>query len=149
MYWPTGTPKTYALSTSIPSTSIYHFDDNSPVPLVASIRESSTIHVSDTGPGSQRLPADDAEPKTPMTPAVLSVEHDKPDGTSPRSPPHLHDGVGDPATRMKEPILALKVSRTGHMFVVATATTITVWQTKVCCRCLLSQRSYSETGVCP
>lgn len=133
MYWPIGTPKTYASSTSVSSTHIYHFDDSSPAPLVASIRESPTIHVGDTDSSLQRLPADNAEPKTPMSPAVLSAEHDERDGTSPRFPPDLHDGVGDPATRMKEPILALKVSRTGHMFVVATATTMTVWQTKVCC----------------
>lgn len=74
-----------------------------------------------------------------MTPAVLSVEHDKPDGASPRWPPNLQDGVGDPATRTKEPILALNVSRTGHIFVVATATTMTVWQTKVSCVPFVSQ----------
>lgn len=141
MYWPVGTPKTYASSNSVAPTSIYHTDDNSPGPLVASIRESPTTHASDAGLSSRWLPADDAEPKTPITPAVLSVEHDKPDGTSPRFPPHLQDGVGDSATRMKEPILALRVSRTGHMFVVATATTMIVWQTKVCSRCLLPNQS--------
>lgn len=139
MYWPIGTPKTYASSTSIALTSIYQSDDNALGPFVASICESPTAHASDAGPSPRGLPADDVEPKTPMTPAVLSVEHDKPDGTSPKWPPNLQDGVGDPETRTKEPILALKVSRTGHMFVVATATTMTVWQTKVCCLPLLSQ----------
>ena len=32
---------------------------------------------------------------------------------------------------LKDPVLALRVARAGHLFAVITATSITVWQTKV------------------
>lgn len=130
MYWPVGTPKTYATSNNVAPASAYLSHDDTP------------NHVGSTSPGavnlaSPRSHGDEGEelslktPITPVTPVVRSVEENELDGASP-GPPAGPDGIGDLATRTKEPIISLKVSRTGHIFVVATATTMTVWQTKVC-----------------
>jgi RAB6A-GEF complex partner protein 1 len=67
-------------------------------------------------------------PITPVTPAIKSVEqfesdeNDGPTQPAPASPALL------PRT---EPVLALKVARSGLLFATITATSITVWQTKV------------------
>lgn len=68
-------------------------------------------------------------PLTPMTPAIKSVEHGY----------YGNDGSGDGFYPRRvsplvvptlEPILALRMSRTGHFFATITATSMTIWQTK-------------------
>lgn len=72
-------------------------------------------------------------PITPLTPAVQSVEHgyDESKEDVPETPdkPASSDENKVPA---QDPVLALRVSRTGHMFATITKTSITIWQTKVC-----------------
>lgn len=129
MYWPVGTPKSYATSNNIPSTSIYLSHDDSPDPLAATNPGAANL----ASPRSHDYDREEPSPNTPITPvtpAVRSVEDDELDSAA--RPAGPDNGIPDPATRLKEPILALKISRTGHIFVVATATTIAVWQTKVC-----------------
>ncbi len=66
-------------------------------------------------------------PTTPMTPAIKPVEHEYRDDASERPP-------SDPAPAsipVKEPTLALRVARSGHLFATITATSMTIWQTKV------------------
>jgi hypothetical protein len=66
-------------------------------------------------------------PITPLTPGIKPVEHGYLDednfahspGPVPTNLP-LHDAI-----------LALRVARAGHIFAVITATSMTVWQTKV------------------
>lgn len=152
MYWPVGTPQTYATSNNVAPTSVHLSHDASPNPDASARESPAHIHAVDTRPPQpQGDEGDELAPKTPITPAipaVRSVENEL-DGTAPTLPTRLEDGVGDAATRMREPILALKVSRTGHIFAVATATTMTVWQTKVRCRCFLpSQRSSRSKPGC-
>ena len=66
---------------------------------------------------------------TPRTPAVQSVEHD--DDAPGRSSPFDQQAAATPEVPTKDPVLALSVSRTGHLYAVISRTSITVWQTKV------------------
>jgi len=65
---------------------------------------------------------------TPATPGLRPVEHDY--ITDGRSSGATHD---TPAASIPvhEPVLALRVARPGHIFAVITATSMTIWQTKV------------------
>lgn len=59
---------------------------------------------------------------------VRPVEHAEDDSS------YLHsdaNGLEKDELPVKEPVLALRSSRSGNIFVVITETTITVWQTKV------------------
>lgn len=74
--------------------------------------------------------------KTPVTPAVNSVDHDQFNDASSEGLQQGLAGLGitNPSAAgipIGEPILALTVSRTGHLFAVITSTTMTIWQTKV------------------
>ncbi|KAF4587696.1 DUF1339 domain protein [Ophiocordyceps camponoti-floridani] len=120
MYWPIGTPRIYATSSS-PSLdlSLVVSHDGLPSPRLqddASTdgrRRSSVLEETDSLP-----------PLTPMTPAVQPVEHDDDALNAALSACQAH---GVP---LKDPILALRVARAGHIFAVITATSITIWQTK-------------------
>jgi hypothetical protein len=66
---------------------------------------------------------------TPATPAVKPVERYEffPDGGSAKT-----QTAEDGKVPVKDPVLALRIARTGQMFAVITATSITLWQIKVC-----------------
>ena len=66
--------------------------------------------------------------KTPLTPAVNAVDHDRFQDAWGPSSQQVQETAGIPTG---EPILGLTVSRTGHLFAAITSTTLTVWQTKV------------------
>jgi hypothetical protein len=134
MYWPLGTPKVYATNINVTSTSIQHTHDSARNSLDISAGEPAAFHdVADSSsPGLHADNPDDLPPKTPITPvtpAIRSVDDDELGEVLPRWPAGLADGAI--AAKLNEAVLSLKVSRNGHMFVVATATTMTVWQTKV------------------
>lgn len=136
MYWPVGTPKAYATSTHAAPISLHLSHDHSPNPRTVAICEQST-HPKTSELRSPLSNGDDGDvlsPKTPITPVtsvVQSVESNEIGEVASKVDTGVEDGVVDQAARMKEPNLALKVCRTGHIFVVATATTMTLWQTKV------------------
>ena len=67
--------------------------------------------------------------RTPLTPAVNAVDHDRFQDAWGPSSQQVQQTAGIPTG---EPILGLTVSRTGHLFAAITSTTLTVWQTKVC-----------------
>lgn len=126
MYWPVGTPRIYATSSNRASGSnLYVSYDGLPSPNAAP----------DAPPSPSRSPTKEedepplATPITPATPAIEPVEHAEPaehgGATSTSRTPEAN------SVPLKDPILALRVSRTGHMFAVITATSITLWQTKV------------------
>ncbi|KAI1107686.1 RIC1-domain-containing protein [Jackrogersella minutella] len=140
MYWPIGTPRIYATTTSQASAktnfvvsndgvassitadtdSLSSSEPPPPVLLDEKDRSIPDAHIPPVTPGL----------KTPATPAIKSVEHDVyHDGSSSNSQQYLatSGGGGIPAG---DPAVALKVSRTGHLFAVITATTMTIWQTK-------------------
>ena len=67
-------------------------------------------------------------PHTPHTPAIQSVEREDDSDPAPFAGSQT-SGLSKVPT--KDPILALRMSRAGHLFAVITATSITLWQTKV------------------
>jgi hypothetical protein len=69
---------------------------------------------------------------TPRTPAIGPVEHDEDEDESVTGAVTISQRITETDNvPLKDPVLALRVSRTGHLFAVITATSITVWQTKV------------------
>ncbi|PHH91564.1 hypothetical protein CDD83_11215 [Cordyceps sp. RAO-2017] len=130
MYWPIGTPRIYATSSSrAPDLNLVVSHDG-----LASSQQPDPA--SPFSPDARRRSApahDDSDlvppqtPITPMTPAVQPVEHDDNPLNSACSDQGRPEAHGVP---LKDPILALRVARTGHVFAVITATSITLWQTK-------------------
>lgn len=131
MYWPIGTPRIYATSSSrAPTFKLVQSNDGLSSPSESTLASSPAL----SGVQSRRYGHDDIDiqppptPLTPITPAIQSVEHyDFP--TSHQIPdPEGTDPSGVP---VKDPLLALRIARSGQLFAVITATSITVWQTKV------------------
>lgn len=160
MYWPIGTPRIYAATTNTNSRAPAKFNSTSNVVVShdgASISndgdgddDSTDVHdrllgKPDTSSRGQerreRLAHSSDVPitpglKTPMTPAVNSVDHDQFNDDSSDGIQQGLSGLGitTPSAAgipIGEPILALTVSRTGHLFAVITSTTMTIWQSKV------------------
>jgi hypothetical protein len=128
MYWPVGAPRIYAASRSSNNASsndaVVESDDD------AESRETTEGSGSllnapsiDSGRGLE----DDE-----VTPGIKPVEHDNQRRSSVgligQDTPLA--GVGSLPVD-KEPLLALRLSRIGHLFAVITATSLTIWQTKV------------------
>lgn len=149
MYWPIGTPKIYATTTATahpPSrrNSFVVSHDGLPTGLPAgalpdtpSLSSSESATARDRDPNSDdpdAVPLTPMPPATPATPFIRSIEHDISKlGSAKAGIPYLGaSDTSDPAVvPTGEPVVALKVSRTGHLFAVVTASTLTIWQTKV------------------
>jgi hypothetical protein len=150
MYWPIGTPRIYATSTahvpSNPSLVVSHdglpttttATASTPDAISLSSLESITTTTKEHNPSEPETNTHDAAvPLTPglptpipATPGINSVDHDTfHDDHYFAGSDRDHDRTVVPTG---EPILALKVSRTGHLFATITASTMTIWQTKVC-----------------
>lgn len=141
MYWPLGTPRIYATSSSrqpdsirvishdgLPSTPgrpEQRFDNASLLSPNSAVLQDGP-GTSSAGPSTN--PITPVTPITPLTPGIKPVEHDYLDENSPVHSP----GIAPPPIPLQEPILALRVARAGHIFAVITATSIVIWQTKVC-----------------
>ncbi|KAI0484774.1 RIC1-domain-containing protein [Xylariaceae sp. FL0804] len=145
MYWPVGTPRIYATAAAhAPGKSnlvISHDGLGStsredglglgiglPSPGLAS--PAPTLQKTEDNAASDALVPTTPAPKTPATPAINSVEHDGYNDASAHSPQPRTVGSGEAAIPSGEPIVSAKVSRTGHLFAVITASTMTIWQTK-------------------
>ncbi|KAI0421234.1 DUF1339 domain protein [Xylaria grammica] len=137
MYWPIGTPRIYATTTahsSGRSNSLVVSNDGLPAGAPAdsaSLSSGSESAAAATSKDKEPNPDEpDVVPLTPATPYIRSVEHDTSKFGSAK--PGIHYlGASDPAVvPTGEPIVALKVSRTGHLFAAITASTLTIWQTK-------------------
>ncbi|KAI1733555.1 DUF1339 domain protein [Xylaria scruposa] len=142
MYWPIGTPRIYATTTA-------HQPSRSPDPVIshdglstgpAAGADTASLSSFGSTPARERereLNPDDLDaapltpaPRTPATPYIRSVEHDTAKFGSAKIGINYF-GASDPAVvPTHEPVVALKVSRTGHLFAVVTASTLTIWQTK-------------------
>ncbi|KAL2756150.1 hypothetical protein ACRALDRAFT_1042777 [Sodiomyces alcalophilus JCM 7366] len=140
MYWPVSTPKCFATSSnSGPEFNLIVSDDGLPNPFNRPPASSQTA-----SPASpDRIPTDDqarhsekddgqlATPATPRTPAVQSIDHGlsetDPNASPSQTPTQFRGPTEIP---LKDPILALRVSRSGHLFAVITATSMTIWQSK-------------------
>lgn len=134
MYWPLGTPRLYATSSSrAPAFKLVLSNDG----LSSASQSSLTTNSGPSYSHSQSANYDHADllppptpitPITPITPAVQSVEHDDYSSNFPLPESPSGDENSIP---LKDPLLALRVSRNGNLFAVITSTSITVWQTKV------------------
>lgn len=130
MYWPIGTPRIYATSSSrAPACRLVVSHDGLSSPLDSSLAASPAF------PSGQPRGIDDdllppptpVTPSSPKTPRIESVEHDD-DGSTDSRPESRGSDVDD--LPLKDPVLAMRISRSGNLFAVITATSITVWQTK-------------------
>lgn len=133
MYWPIATPRIYATSSSrAPAFKLVLSNDGLSSPsessLTAPSASSSSYPRSANYEDDLQPPPTPITPITPITPAVQSVEHDDYTSSRPSLRSESSDTSGVP---IKDPILALRVSRSGNLFAVITTTSITVWQTKV------------------
>ncbi|KAI1845646.1 hypothetical protein JX266_008257 [Neoarthrinium moseri] len=162
MYWPVATPRIYATSSQAPYRPKADLSndgiDAAPAADTASLltldSAASAPNPADENPGESAselpTPATPAlfSPRTPRTPGINSVEHDYMNHGSGLSSQESLGGSQQVAIPSREPIVSLKVSRTGHLFATITATTMTVWQTKptvilaVVVRSQASVRSY-------
>ncbi|KAH8889534.1 RIC1-domain-containing protein [Thozetella sp. PMI_491] len=141
MYWPVGTPRIYATTSAatagqpdpvrflishdgLPRKDSAGAEDHKPDR--SSLLSPNPGSAPDALAAPQHPPLTPITPTTPQTPAIKSVEHDYHDETSPDYAP----GPYSTGLPLREPILALCVARSGHLFVVITATSMTVWQTK-------------------
>ena len=145
MYWPIGTPRIYATTTSQapPRPTAVVSEDG--IDSGTAAAETGSLLSVDTalsrpdggagGSSSHSDPASDAPaattpltppPYTPKTPAVNSVDHYFQNDSS-----GSNTDSGAVPFPSGEPVVALRLSRTGHLFAVITETTMTIWQTKV------------------
>lgn len=137
MYWPVGTPRIYATSNSSLHANvniIVSYDGLSPpAPDEKDIDKTDGASLLTADSASSLdvpvpTPATPITPSTPFTPAIKPVEHDVFDASIESSDQNGREPAGIP---LKDPILALRVSRLGQIFAVITATSMTIWQAKV------------------
>ncbi|KAI1271054.1 DUF1339 domain protein [Xylaria sp. FL0933] len=178
MYWPIGTPRVYATTTTTtaahhPQSVVVSHDGLLPPRRLADAASPLTATDDGTELNAEELDtAPDAAapltPATPYTPYIRSVDHDTASSSSSSSklanakPGIQHLGAAEDSAEdaaedatavvpSAEPIVALKVSRTGHLFAVVTASTLTIWQTKptvvlaIVVRSKLSLRTYGPS----
>lgn len=133
MYWPVATPRIYATTSqasSQPRLVLSHDGvDSSSMLSLDSAAEPAEPTTDLSVPATPGLFS--SAPITPRTPAVNSVEHDSYHDVSAQSSQEHLDSPDQLVIPSSEPIVALRVSRTGHLFATITATSLTVWQTKV------------------
>lgn len=135
MYWPIGTPRIYATSSSrAPGRNLFvSYDGLQQPPDSGSTSSLDTVPKPRTTAAHEDVevhpPPTPLTPATPSTPVVQSIDYDDVGDTAAatsQTETELNNTVP-----LKDPVLALRVARAGHIFVVITATSITVWQTKV------------------
>ncbi|EQB57693.1 hypothetical protein CGLO_02137 [Colletotrichum gloeosporioides Cg-14] len=127
MYWPIGTPRIFATSSrSGPSFNLVVSHDGLPSPFDSRSRGdlSPTSNLT-TRSTPQHDDVELATPLTPMTPAIQSVDDDAHDPNNWHSSPRLNNNIP-----LKDPVLALRISRGGQLFAVITSTSMTIWQAK-------------------
>ncbi|KAI0508510.1 DUF1339 domain protein [Xylaria bambusicola] len=128
MYWPIGTPRIYATTTTLAASqdgNIVVSHDGLPPRSFVGSSESAAAKDNDLN-----FEDPDVVPPTPATPYIRSIEHDTPKFGNADSGIHYLGASSSAVVPTGEPIVALKVSRTGHLFAVITASTLTIWQTK-------------------
>ncbi|KAF4777578.1 hypothetical protein HER10_EVM0004011 [Colletotrichum scovillei] len=128
MYWPIGTPRIFATSSrSGPAFNLVVSHDGLPNPF--DNRPTDEALESPSGNAhQQQLPHDALElatPMTPLTPAIQPVDDQDHDLETSRPSPRLNVNIP-----LKDPVLALRISRPGHLFASITSTSMTIWQAK-------------------
>ncbi|KAF6822678.1 RIC1 domain-containing protein [Colletotrichum plurivorum] len=122
MYWPIGTPRVFATSSRAgPAFSLVVSHDGLPKPF-DNRTEDDASHLNAQ---QQHEDLEAATPLTPVTPAIQSVDDAAHDSDIPRPSPRPAANIP-----LKDPVLALRISRGGHIFAVITSTSMTIWQAK-------------------
>lgn len=137
MYWPVATPRIYATSSqasSRPKVVLSHdgAEQTNNGDNASLLSQDSAISKPTEDSSSEATPAL-LTPTTPglfspRTPGINAVDHEFPLHGSAYS---SQENLERPTLPSGEPIISLKVSRNGHMFATVTASSMTVWQTKV------------------
>ena len=132
MYWPVGAPRIYAASNSRSSRDrILESDDDAESRVTndgsGSLADAASIVMAGRAEEEHESASTPLTPMTPMTPGIKPLEHDNRFAAGLAGNELLISGPAE-----KEPLLALRISRTGHLFAVITSTSLTIWQTKVC-----------------
>ncbi|KAG6041564.1 hypothetical protein E4U41_003580 [Claviceps citrina] len=136
MYWPIGTPRIYATSSSrTPELNLFVSYDGQQRPDSSSAPPSPVQHGQlDASAATDHGDVDDLPPPTPITPVTPAVQPIEQDdfalNASTKNLSLSNHSVNKITLPLKDPVLALCVARNGHIFGVATATSITLWQTK-------------------
>lgn len=140
MYWPVAIPRTYATTSEAACPpKIVHSHDGADSAIAddrGSILSVESVASKPAEPSPSESTPALPTPVTPglfspRTPGINSVEHEFSLDTSAQG---SQEQLGSPkkaSLPSGEPLLALRVSRTGHLFATISATTLTVWQTKV------------------
>ena len=133
MYWPIGAPRIYAASSSSLSRNhVLELDDDAESRETTegsgSLVDAPSIGPEDSNEDDQETASGLSTPVTPITPGIKPVEHDTQRQLSTRL---LEQETATAAAADRQPLLALRISRAGHLFAVITSISLTVWQTKV------------------
>ncbi|KAK1688166.1 RIC1-domain-containing protein [Colletotrichum godetiae] len=128
MYWPIGTPRIFATSSrSGPAFNLVVSHDGLPNPFDNRPTDDASESPS-ANAQQQQSPHDALElatPMTPLTPAIQPVYDQDQDPETVRPSPRLNVNIP-----LKDPVLALRISRPGHLFASITSTSMTIWQAK-------------------
>lgn len=132
MYWPISAPRVYAARSSRTSKERVirvdeTFEENDSYLNVSSSSSNGNpagYEPSETAPFPQT-------PITPITPGINSVDHDAQQRAIARAA-EGEDGTVEDAVdnASRDPIIGLRMSRTGHLFAIITTVSMTIWQTK-------------------
>jgi hypothetical protein len=134
MYWPIGAPRIYAASNSRTDARRYEFEEGEDDAESRETTEgsgslSNAPSVDGKGELEPEISPMPKTPRTPITPGISPVEDH--DSQSPLSTENHRNGSHFSRSVERDPLLALNISRTGHLFAVITSTSLTIWQTKV------------------
>ena len=138
MYWPIGAPRIYAASSSrAPRVRVLEPEDDAESRETTegsgSLLNAPSVESEGRTDDDLEVPSGASTPVTPITPGIKPVEqHDTQRRLSARLLEDASSSSGFGSISVdKEPLLALRTSRTGHLFAVITSTSLTIWQTKV------------------
>lgn len=137
MYWPIGAPRIYAACNgNALKDRIHQFDEEAEAQRTGDGDSyiNASYSTSNAGEDEDRLLATGhLTPTTPHTPAIQPVEHHTQHRLSVQRELSRHTNENEAGIRYaeKQPILSLRLSRTGQLFAVITETSMTIWQTKV------------------
>lgn len=136
MYWPIGAPRIYAASNSnAPKDCLVESDDDAESRETTegsgSLVDGQSTSTATTGDDNIDFQAGLLTPTTPITPGIKPVELETQHQLSARSLREIGGSAGYSSAWNREPILCLRVSRTGHLVASITETSLTIWQTKV------------------
>jgi hypothetical protein len=139
MYWPIGAPRIYTASSSkTTGNRTVESDDDAESRETTegsgSIVDAPSTVSEDRSDDGIRALSGTSTPMIPGTPGVKPIEQQESQpALSTRLLGHeLSVSGAAAAPAEKEPLLGLRVSRTGHLFAVISPTSLTIWQTKVC-----------------